>query len=818
MKVYDKVQTLSNIKNKMKILESSHIKSNELPLKMYISFEKVYNLFEKYASKELEAHPFHSAALNMITEIDKYPELIEGFTDFSLLEKYKDQIDLLLEPLFPEILLENEIKTASIPFSFTSFKFTKRFENILNNAGEDYEFTVKNFDDDSMYIMACTMILGAVYGYQVDLKRPFFFDIPDKKAGVMKHYRAAFNGDFMDISPTKNAPKITKEDYHLLLDSFDNFDIWKEKFPPNSYNFKGFGLMNLFDVTTDVTLSKISNDLLRGGDDLIPDLQKHLREFFNIKDLKIGYSVFDGNTKNLESARVRKSLSLILNEGQEVSCSCSSTGFFCDHVLDTVFNNNSTVAISNIEKYGELTKYNQFYKQLKSNNIGSIILLPIKPTDANDLAILEIASPRPHELNSINQSRLVDILPVFKSAVERSSKEYQNALEASIQEHYTSIHPTVKWRFYEAAEKYQKAKLNKEENLKMDEIVFDNVYPLFGQSDIKGSSNARNTAIKEDLTTQLSLAIKVLNEACETEKLPIYEELMFRVNEYLEHVKDGLNAGDEIGILDFLKRDIYPVFNHIKEVNTNLSKLVDTYAAKLDKNLKVVYDKRKRYEDSVMLLNDKLASYLDNKQEEAQNMFPHYFERYKTDGVEYNMYIGKSLVKNKNYSDVYLYNLRLWQLQLMCEMENVAHDLKKDLPHQLDVASLILVHSNPMAIKFRMDEKQFDVDGAYNIRYEIIKKRIDKAHIKGTNDRITVPGKIAIIYSQDKDAIEYLKYIKYLQSKNYLLDEMEQLDLEDLQGITGLKALRVTVNYQNNTDEKITMNDLMDVIKSENLN
>jgi hypothetical protein len=293
---------------------------------------------------------------------------------------------------------------------------------------------------------------------------------------------------------------------------------------------------------------------------------------------------------------------------------------------------------------------------------------------------------------------------------------------------------------------------------------------------------------------------------------------MFRVHEYLDHVKEGLNAGDEIGILDFLKRDIYPVFNHIKEINSDLSKLVDEYVSKLDDNLKVVYDKRKGYEDSVMLLNDKLASYIDNKQEEAQNMFPHYFERYKTDGVEYNMYIGKSLVKNKNYSDVYLYNLRLWQLQLMCEMENVAHNLKKDLPHQLDVASLILVHSNPMAIKFRMDEKQFDVDGAYNIRYEIIKKRIDKAHIKGTNDRITIPGKIAIIYSQDKDAIEYLKYIKYLQSKNYLLDEVEQLDLEDLQGITGLKSLRVSVNYQNNTDEKITMNDLMDVIKSENLN
>ena len=29
-----------------------------------------------------------------------------------------------------------------------------------------------------------------------------------------------------------------------------------------------------------------------------------------------------------------------------------------------------------------------------------------------------------------------------------------------------------------------------------------------------------------------------------------------------------------------------------------------------------------------------------------------------------------------------------------------------------------------------MDEKIFDVDGAYNVRYEILKKRIDKIEIK----------------------------------------------------------------------------------------
>ena len=137
------------------------------------------------------------------------------------------------------------------------------------------------------------------------------------------------------------------------------------------------------------------------------------------------------------------------------------------------------------------------------------------------------------------------------------------------------------------------------------------------------------------------------------------------------------------------------------------------------------------------------------------------------------------------------------------------------MPHDLRVASLVLVHSNPLAIRFRMDEKQFDVDGAYNIRYEIIKKRIDKAHIKGTDERLTVPGKISIVYSQDKDAREYLKYIKYLQSKNYF-GKVEELELEDLQGVSGLKALRVEVVYREDFNEKdtITFQDLIEEIKS----
>lgn len=211
-----------------------------------------------------------------------------------------------------------------------------------------------------------------------------------------------------------------------------------------------------------------------------------------------------------------------------------------------------------------------------------------------------------------------------------------------------------------------------------------------------------------------------------------------------------------------------------------------------------------------------MAHILDKKQVDAQKMYPHYFERFKTDGVEHNMYIGEAITKEESFNPIYLYNLRLWQLQVMCEMENEYYQIQPDFPVKLDVASMILVFNQPLSISFRMDEKQFDVDGTYNARYEIVKKRVDKAFIKGTKERITQKGKISIIYSQKQDEIEYLRYVKFLQSKNYLDTDVEILELQDLQAVTGLKAIRVSILYKKDASVKefYTYNDLMKEIKA----
>ena len=81
----------------------------------------------------------------------------------------------------------------------------------------------------------------------------------------------------------------------------------------------------------------------------------------------------------------------------------------------------------------------------------------------------------------------------------------------------------------------------------------------------------------------------------------------------------------------------------------------------------------------------------------------------------YQLIVGASLVESGTFDQLYLHNLRLWQLLVMCGMARQAERLKGRLKVPLEVAHLILVQHTPLAIRFRFDEKRFDIDGAYTL-------------------------------------------------------------------------------------------------------
>jgi hypothetical protein len=432
-------------------------------------------------------------------------------------------------------------------------------------------------------------------------------------------------------------------------------------------------------------------------------------------------------------------------------------------------------------------------ERLLEHGYRSVYVAPLLYQDRL-LGTLMLKSTRAGALNALNTANLLPVLPLFAVALNRSLEQLNQKIQSVIKEEFTAIHPSVEWRFQQAALHYIQ---HKDEGISaLEPIVFHQVYPLFGISDIRMSSDHRNAAIQADLIEHFRLAQEILQLAYAHRPLPILVVFSHRLDKHIKGMKVGLNAGDEATKPFFIQQAIEPMFDQLATFGAPVAEKIAAYRTALDPQVQTIYRSRRDFEESLKLINETIATYLDQEEAKAQEYFPHYFEKLKTDGVEHTIYIGASMVENGNFSPMYLKNLRLWQLMVTCEVVRRTEEIKGSLSVPLETTHLILAQDSSLSIFFSPDERHFEVAGAYDIRHEIIKKRIDKAVIKGTSERLTQPGKIAIVYSQRQEGAEYLEYIDYLQTAGILTGETEDVELADLQGAQGLKALRVVVELR----------------------
>ena len=767
-----------------------------LPFDLKLSLDPVFQFWEKKAQTGNASEKL--LAKSILDGVAHLPELRQPTADLKFIEEHSVEISSLLSAMFPEILSNNEIKAASLPFFPVLFNMTDRLRTILSGAPKDFKLFLKGFDVNEVYMLACSFLIAVYYKTPINFKRPLYFDIPNADTGIICHYRAVLNGEFSLIKPKENFKQLSPEDIQNLIDNSQDIELWKRMIPPGTYEYEGIALITLYDQSEDEALSELKQLLLTNNalrdDKILDQLQRELAQYLGIDQVEIGFEAFDEKGKNVRALYGATRPSKLLGNTFE----CGVGDCFCPMSTDTLLHKRECFSVSNVKDVNWAPS--KLVHHMEHVGVGSFIVAPLKYND-EIIAFIEVTSPRIGVLNSMIAAKMKSVLPMFTVAVSRSIDQYETQLEAIIQDKFTSIHPTVAWKFFKAAEKIYQNQF-KDKAIEVDDIQFQDVVPLYGQFDIRGSSDARNTSIQADLLYQLNLAGEVLRHALEKSKFPVYQQLLFRIEQFRLSLGESIHAGDEIKILDFIKRELDPVFDFLQQ-QSGLKMIVNKYREALDKSLGSVYRQRKDYEQTVTMINERISAYLGQQQVHAQLMFPHYFEKYKTDGVEYNAYIGQSLVQAAEFHPLYLKNLRLWQLLITCGVENIHQSYKHELPIPLDITSLILVHNNPLAIRFRMDEKRFDVDGAYNARYEILKKRIDKAYVKGTKDRLTQPGKLAIVFCQDWEAEEYLQYIQYLQSIDYLDYNLERLELEDLQSTTGLQAFRIGFKYEGSPDTLI---------------
>lgn len=764
----------------------SDLYKKDTPFQVYISFGRYLDVLEHIRYNDRLEYRVNYAE-SLIEKTKNFRELRDGFQDTSLLEKNEDLIRLLLADLFPTGLTNNEIKAASIPLSNITFNYTERFKAILKDAGKDFSIELRNIDDDEFYVFCCCLILQSYFKRDIKSNLPFYYDIPNRQ-GIMKHYKISVNADFTEVYPTEGTKIPSEEVVDMLLENLDDFKLWKKFFPSKSWVLKGFSIVSLVDCTSEVALSDLKSTMIQiDPENIKPDenLVEIFKSYFDVAELSFGLMLFNKKDQRLEKLPIYENV-------------------FTNHILDFWINtfdaetrkeaftnlnyNSRPIVVSNIENLDHSVKSLPSFSILRDNSINSFMVIPIMK-DGELMAMMEFTSPIANSFNGLKLKKMEFFTDMILFSLNRFSFEKNYQIEAIIQREYTTIHDSVVWKFRNEAEKYFNASLSKK-IYTLKQISFKNLTPLFGFSDIRSSSEKRYHLMLEDLNQQIGCLHDIfLMINSDSEKYLLALEIF----EY--ELNNEIKADTEQRFQRLLRDEIHPFLQGKLEIKSSseVKAKIKDYFARVFIQTDLFYAKRKSLDDSITLVNRKLADVLDEAQLEAQQIFPHYYERFKSDGIEHNLYTGQNIAPDLHYSSKVVHKLRYWQLKTICNMELEFRNFKKDLPLELEIASLVFVYNEKIDIRFRMDEKRFDVDGAYNSYYEVIKKRLDKAHVKDSADRITCPGKITVVYFGMENQREYLDYIGRLQKKGILQNDTEFLKVEDLQGITGLLALRVSL-------------------------
>jgi hypothetical protein len=741
------------------------------------------------------------------------PELAAVIDDLSLIEKHRPFVDLMMSALFPPAFWEQEYGAALFPFQLRAFYATPPFRRSLMNADGTLQgranFLQEHSDEQTLAAarlwLAYELILERTYGIELGGDVPVIFTTTDPATVLEQHFRLQFDWRFVDVELVGPKPPLPDALRQRLQNGLVDGDLLRELLPPDRFVLRGFMIVKAVDVTDQEVLSSLKRDLI-DKDSIVSNahfqgLQAKLRTFFRRPDLRLGLAAVEGD-------RV-----LVLNDASRHEQACifadsshHSTSEFSGSLYERAVLQDSPVVIDDLRAYPDRTPIEE---ELIQSGIRNFICAPLRYQD-KVIGTLELVSPHVGDLNATHLPKLQELLPLFSMAVQRSVEELNSRIQTVINEQCTAIHPTVEWRFRRAVlNGFERQRGATAAVTELEPIVFEGVHPLYGLADIRGSSTQRGQAIQADLLTQLRLAKAVIQTAATARSLPALDELQYRIDRRIAQIERTLNSSDEIGIVAFLRTEVEGLLDHLGSFGGGVRERIAAYRSALDPRLGTVYHRRRLFEESVTGVAESISSYLDLEEQTAQGMFPHYFEKQKTDGVDYQMYVGAGLLEDGRVDPLCLKNLRLWQLMVTCGIAVRAHHLRDRLPVPLETTHLILVQHAPLSIRFRFDEKRFDVDGAYDIRYEIVKKRIDKAVIQGTTERVTQPGHVAIVYSQPGEALEYRAYIEYLLNLGYLTGRVEPLELEELQGVQGLRALRVQVALDNpKLQDRISLADL----------
>ncbi len=729
----------------------------------------------------------------ILDQADHHPEWQQDIEVESSADK-KLLYELVYAAVVPSISDEKSYLWAlAHPLSPILFYGTDAFYALLkkflkSGRSEAERLAEEERIDQWRYTHIYSFILDKVYGLSIPLHNEFTHSFVDEETGLLKYITISIDMRFVTVLPVDRLPDI---DLKRISGSKDGWYInyLHQHLPIDLFQFKGFTISTVNDSTTLNVLENIRNAVVdQNPKDQLGTVQKALtllKSLVGNNNIHFGILPIIEINKHLVTFYENLPVSFLVKASREQNI---PEEVFVGYLQQ--FYDNPTLHFYNAND--DQSEDLPFDLILHQSNIQTMVIIPI----FHNYDLVGIMEAHTNEIGALNESSLSLLehaLPLMAQLLQKSIHDLQSFIDFKIKTVFTSIQPSVEWKFKEAVWSFVKDINPQKSDTSIPVVAFNNLYPLYGAIDIRNSTLERNKALQSDLIFQSHAVLQTLEKIKQHTALEEIDELLTKGHAWYERIKRNMVNIEEDEFNDFVSSTVTPFLLQTQLSFPMVSSIVQNFQKSNDPHRGCFFMNRRSLEASMEKLIVALSQHIDLFKSAIQKVYPVYFEKFRTDGIEYDLYLGQSIAPEKPFDYSYLSALRFMQLKSMTEVVRLTDALLPELKTPLQTTQLIFVNPSSIDISFRNDERRFDVEGAYNIRYQVIKKRIDKVNILNTKERLTQPGKIAIVYYNNLEAEEYKKHIRQLQKENILEEYIEDLELEELQGINGLKAMRVHV-------------------------
>jgi hypothetical protein len=710
--------------------------------------------------------------------------------------QYGDLLELVYTSVFPPV--DNEgpnVWAMGIPVTPAIVYGTDAYYNLLRDPVTKEMKAVLVTDGNKVrtgmnMALIYSTILKQLYGYDYPSSGAMIRSLANKDTGLARFYRLNVDQRFIQVVPKELLPAFDEAAFKDRPVGEECIAWLKVHLPLNAFRFEGFACITVEDVTKQYVVDSIK-DLIVNEAPVYDELdQSAVIRYLNILagSNEVKFGLLPLLKVNERPVYLEESCHHSILAAVATDKAATEEAYLC--LIDHYFSKPGLMLYEDLT--GKETGEYFFLELLRRAGIHSYALMPVY-YNGRLAGVLEASSRTPKVLNNELLTRLEVVVPLLAQLLQRGTEEFDIRIKAIVKENFTSIQPAVEWKFHEAAWHYIRESEKGKTPQAVETIFFGQVYPLYGAIDIRNSTLERNGALRQDLRTQFKVLNQTLSSLPPLSNVRNPEPLLQEVGKWEEALTGAMTTADEMNLSNFLREDLGSWLVQAEQNNPDVAVLMEPYLSATDEARGEAFARRRDLEVSIQLINKTINQYLEQTMEDLQLSYPFYLDKFRTDGVEYDIYIGQSIAPDHPFDVARLHELRFRQVRSMAEIARLTKGLLPEMPERLLTTQLIFIHSTPIDISFRRDERRFDVEGDYNIRYEVVKKRIDKVRVRETNERLTQPDRIAIIYFSDREAGEYREYIARLQEEGLLEQEIERLELEDVQGITGLRALRVAV-------------------------